>query len=180
MSIENSVIIILFGVESDYIGLIVFIQTIIMVILQYPAGMLVDKFGKIFGIIVGEIMGLLWIALFLAALVFPDEFYILIILSHALLGITIAFWRPSVTLSFVTIEENNATTNFGIMSFVQRIGWVPTAALAGFLFAEMGIFGYAFILGITFFGTLVLVFLFYKVNLLENKIKKQLSDGSEF
>lgn len=177
MSIENSVIIILFGVESDYIGLIVFIQTIFMVILQYPAGMMVDRFGKIFGIIVGEIMGLLWIALFFAALIYPSEFYNLIIISHALLGITIAFWRPSVTLSFVTIEENNATTNFGIMSFVQRIGWVPTAALAGFLFAKLHIFGYALILGITFFGTLVLVFFFYKLNLLENKIKQQSSNN---
>ena len=167
MSIANSVIIILFGVESDYLGLLLFVEMIILVILQYPAGYLVDKFGKIFGLIIGELAGLLWIIFFFLALINPSEFYILIILAYALLGISIAFWRPSVTLSFVTIEEDKATTNFGILSFVQRIGWVPTAALGGFLFVN---FGFSLILGITFFGTLILVFFFLKFNLLENQI----------
>lgn len=167
MSIANSVIIILFGVESDYLGVILFTEMIILVILQYPAGYLVDKFGKIFGLIIGELAGLLWIIFFFLALINPSEFYILIILAYASLGISVAFWSPSVTLSFVTIEEDKATTNFGILSFVQRIGWVPTAALGGFLFAN---FGFSLILGITFFGTLILVFFFLKFNLLENQI----------
>ncbi len=171
MSIENSVIIILFGVESNYLGLILFIQMIVTVILQYPIGILVDKFGKMFGLIVGEASGLTWLFFFYLALINPDKFYILIILAHAALGLSVAFWRPSVTLSFVTIEDDNASTNFGMLSFVQRIGWVPTAALGGLIFAN---FGYSVILAITFFGTLILVILFLKANSLEKSIKSNL------
>lgn len=169
MSIENSVIIILFGVGSEYLGLIFFVQMIIIVILQYPVGILVDKFGKVFGLIVGELTGLLWILFFALALIYPEEFFFLILFAHSMLGISVAFWRPSVTLSFVTIEDSMATSNFGILSFIQRIGWVPTAAIGGFLFAN---FGYSIILTLTFFGTFVLVFLFLKAYSLENK-KKQ-------
>lgn len=169
MSIENSVIIILFGVGSEYLGLIFFVQMIIIVILQYPVGILVDKFGKVFGLIVGELTGLLWILFFALALINPEEFFFLILFAHSMLGISVAFWRPSVTLSFVTIEDSMATSNFGILSFIQRIGWVPTAAIGGFLFAN---FGYSIILTLTFFGTFVLVFLFLKAYSLENK-KKQ-------
>jgi MFS family permease len=170
MSIENSVIIILFGVESNYLGLILFVQMIITVILQYPIGILVDKFGKMFGLIVGEASGLTWLFFFYLALINPSDFYSLIILAHAALGLSVAFWRPSVTLSFVTIEEDNASSNFGMLSFVQRIGWVPTAALGGLLFAN---FGYSLILAITFFGTLLLVIFFIKVNSLEKTIKSK-------
>lgn len=168
MSIENSVIIILFGVESDFLGLILFVQMIMTVVLQYPVGILVDRFGKIFGLIVGEITGLTWIFFFFMALNHPNDFSFLIILAHISLGVSVAFWGPSVTLSFVTIEENNASTNFGILSFVQQTGWVPTAALGGFIFAN---FGYHVILAITFFGTLILVLLFLRVNSLENATK---------
>ncbi|MHA1541856.1 MAG: MFS transporter [Candidatus Hodarchaeales archaeon] len=170
MSIENSVIIILFGVESNYLGLILFVQMIITVILQYPIGILVDKFGKIFGLIVGEASGLTWVFFFFLAMINPSEFYILILLAHASLGLSVAFWRPSVTLSFVTIEEENASTNFGILSFFQRIGWVPTAALGGLIFAN---FGYSVILALTFFGTLILVIFFLKINSLEKAIKSK-------
>ncbi len=172
MSIENSVIIILFEVQSEFIGLILFVQTIIMVILQYPAGFLVDRFGKIFGLIVGEITGMLWILFFYLAIQSPSDYYYLLIWAHICLGVSVAFWRPSLTLSFVTIDSENATTNFGMLSFVQRIGWVPTAALGGFIFAN---FGYSIILFITFFGTIFLVILFYKASLLEKKNQTNVS-----
>ncbi|MHA2347908.1 MAG: MFS transporter, partial [Candidatus Hodarchaeales archaeon] len=171
MSIENSVVIILFGVESEFIGLLLFVQTSIMVILQYPAGFLVDKFGKIFGLIVGELTGMTWILFFYLAILSPGDYFSLLVQAHIFLGISVAFWRPSLTLSFVTIDSESATTNFGMLSFVQRIGWVPTAALGGFLFAN---FGYELILFITFFGTIFLVFLFYKASLLEKKNHKDI------
>ncbi|MHA2054866.1 MAG: hypothetical protein ACW99F_14865, partial [Candidatus Hodarchaeales archaeon] len=171
MSIENSVVIILFGVESEFIGLLLFVQTSIMVILQYPAGFLVDKFGKIFGLIVGELTGMTWILFFYLAILSPSDYFSLLIQAHIFLGISVAFWRPSLTLSFVTIDSESPTTNFGMLSFVQRIGWVPTAALGGFLFAN---FGYEPILFITFFGTIFLVFLFYKASLLEKKNHKDI------
>jgi MFS family permease len=176
MSIENSVIIILFAVESEYIGLLMFVQTVIMVILQYPAGFLVDKFGKIFGSIVGEITGMLWIGFFYLAIQSPGDYYSLLVQAHICLGISVAFWRPSLTLNFVTIDSENATTNFGMLSFVQRIGWVPTAALGGFIFAN---FGYTSILFITFFGTIFLVLLFYKASLLERQNEKTISFKNE-
>jgi MFS family permease len=170
MSIENSVIIILFGVGSDYLGLILFLEMIILVILQYPIGYLVDYLGKTICLILGEIAGLVWILFFFLALIFPSEFYILIILAHISLAVSIAFWRPSVTLSFVSIEKDKATTNFGILSFFQRIGWVPTAALGGYIFAN---FGFTVVLGITFTGTIVLVFLFLRLNILEKQINSK-------
>ena len=176
MSIENSVIIILFGVESEFIGLVLFVQTLVMVILQYPAGILVDRFGKIAGLIVGELTGMLWLFFFYLAIQSPGDYYSLLIQAHIFLGVSVAFWRPSLTLSFVTIDSDNATTNFGMLSFVQRIGWVPTAALGGFIFAN---FGYTIILSITFFGTILLVFLFYKASVFEKNNQKIVSIQNE-
>lgn len=161
LSILNGVLILVFGVNSSYLGEITFIQSLTLVILQFPAGYLVDKIGRTFGLLMGEFVGICWIGILFYTFTFPSGFALeLIVIANAVLGVSIAFWRPAVTLSFIEVDESAVATNFGILTFIQRMGLVPTAAVGGFLFSLLN---FQILLLITFFGTLVVVYLFLRL-----------------
>ena len=164
LSIANGIYIILFGVDVAFIATLTLILSLVRVILQYPAGMLVDRFGKFFGLITGQIAGIMWIIMIFSALADPNIALELLVLAYAFLGMSIAFWMPSVTLSFVEIDPTAVSTNFGILSFIQRLGGVPTAAVAGFIFSFVG---FSPLLIMTFTGTLIVIAIFIKIDKLE-------------
>jgi len=164
LSIANGIYIIMFGVDVTFIAMLSFIETVVLVILQYPAGAVVDRFGRLTGLILGEVIGYLWIILILAAMTIPDSALELLIIAYAVLGAVVAFWRPAVTLSFISIDPSAASTNFGLLSFFQRMGRVPAAAVAGVLFS---IVGFPPLLIVTFVGTLVIIGMFFKIDKLE-------------
>ncbi|MFX0184727.1 MAG: hypothetical protein ACFE95_16715, partial [Candidatus Hodarchaeota archaeon] len=176
LSIANGIYIILFGVDVTFVATLIFIETVLLVIFQYPAGFAVDRFGRFFGLIVGELAGICWIILTLIAVLAPKNQLSLdlLILAYITLGVSIAFWRPAITMSFISIDPSAASTNFGILAFISRMGWVPTAAIAGFIFS---LFGYPPILGITLIGTIVVIGVFYKIDRLEIKMKTELNQN---
>jgi len=67
LSIANTIYILVFKVDLSFIATLTLVETIIMVLLAYPAGIFVDRFGRIAGLIVGEILGIIWIILVFAA-----------------------------------------------------------------------------------------------------------------
>ncbi|MFX0051801.1 MAG: MFS transporter [Candidatus Hermodarchaeota archaeon] len=168
LAIANGIYIILFQVDVSFIATLTLVQTFVLVILQYPAGWIVDRFGRIIGLIMGELLGFVWIFFVLVAIETPHMATELLIIAYAFLGAVVSFWRPSVTLSFISIDPSAASTNFGILSFFQRLGRVPTAVVGGFLFPYIG---FSPLLLITFFGTLIIIGLFYKIVKLEANIK---------
>ncbi|MFX1516715.1 MAG: MFS transporter [Promethearchaeota archaeon] len=170
LSIANGIFIILFGVDVAFIASLTLIETIVLVLLANPAGMLVDRFGKVLGLICGEVIGFMWLFFILAAITMPSMAPHFLLIAYAFLGAVVAFWRPSVTLSFISIDPSAATTNFGLLAFFQRLGRVPAAAVAGFLFTFLG---FPPLLFITFFGTLIIIGVFIymdKANKKENII----------
>ncbi|MFX0152591.1 MAG: MFS transporter [Candidatus Hodarchaeota archaeon] len=171
LSIANGIFIILFGVDVTFIARLIFIETVLLVIFQYPAGFAVDRYGRFFGLIMGELSGICWIVLTLMAVLAPENQLSLdlLILAFIALGVSIAFWRPAITMSFISIDPSAASTNFGILAFISRMGWVPTAAIAGFIFS---LFGYPPLLGITLIGTIVVIGIFYKIDKLETELNK--------
>ncbi|MFW9905761.1 MAG: MFS transporter [Candidatus Thorarchaeota archaeon] len=162
LSIANGIYIILFGVDVAFIAAITMTTSVLLVLFQYPAGSLVDHFGRLFGLIMGEVTGIIWIILTLISIAIHQAE--LLIIAYAMLGISVAFWRPSVVLSFVEIDPTAVSTNFGILSFVQRLGGVPTAAIAGLLFP---LIGFSPLLVATFIGTLIVIIIFFKIDKLE-------------
>ncbi|MFX0173607.1 MAG: MFS transporter [Candidatus Hodarchaeota archaeon] len=177
LSIANGIFIILLGVDVTFIARLIFIETVLLVIFQYPAGFAVDRYGRFFGLIVGELSGLCWIVLTLVAVLDPENQLSLdlLILAFIALGVSIAFWRPAITMSFISIDPSAASTNFGILAFISRMGWVPTAAIAGFIFS---LFGYPPLLGITLIGTIIVTGVLYKIDRLETKLKTDLSQNN--
>ncbi|MHA2155043.1 MAG: MFS transporter [Candidatus Hodarchaeales archaeon] len=173
LSIANGIFILLFDVDVGFIATLILYQSISIVILQYPAGFLVDRLGKIFGLIIGEITGIMFIICVQLALMNPLDAKFLLLVGELILGLSIAFWRPAVTISLIEVDPSIPSTNFGIMSFFQRLGSVPTAAIGGFLFT---IIGFGPLLLVTFVGTLIAMFLFYRINQLETLNKSKLSE----
>ncbi|MHA2290203.1 MAG: MFS transporter [Promethearchaeota archaeon] len=168
LSIANAIYILVFKVDISFIATLTLVETTIMVLFAYPAGAIVDRFGRIAGLIIGEILGIVWIILVFAAFSIPDQAQELITFAYAFLGAVVAFWRPSVTLSFISIDSNAPATNFGILAFIQRLGRVPAAGVAGFLFP---IFGFPPLLLVTFFGTFIIIGVFYHMDRLEKNEK---------
>ena len=164
LSIANGIYILLFEVEVGFIATLTLVQTVLLVLLQYPAGLVVDRFGRIIGLMIGEVTGIIWIICVQLALMNLSLVQEFLILGYGILGISIAFWRPSVTISFISLDPSLASTNFGFLSFIQRLGWVPTAAIGGFIFSFVG---FSPLLLLTFFGTLVVIMFFYKIDKLE-------------
>lgn len=164
LSIANGVYILLFDVDVNFIATLTLVHTILLVLLQYPAGLFVDRFGRILGLIIGEITGIMWIILVQMAVTNPSSAKELLIIGYAILGISIAFWRPSVIISFISLDKNLASTNFGILSFIQRLGMVPTAVIGGLIFSE---FGFSPLLIMAFIGTTIVIFLFSRIDRLE-------------
>ncbi len=164
LSIANAIYILVFNVDLPFIATLTLVETIVMVLLAYPAGIFVDEYGRIAGLIMGEIVGIIWIILVFAAFTLPDYAQELITLAYAFLGAVVVFWRPSVTLSFISIDSDAAATNFGILAFIQRLGRVPAAGVAGFLFP---IFGFPPLLLVTFLGTFIIIGVFYKMEMTE-------------
>ncbi|UCG04191.1 MAG: MFS transporter [Candidatus Heimdallarchaeota archaeon] len=168
LSIANGIYIILFGVDVAFIATLTLTLSIVLVLFQYPAGFLVDRFGRLFGLIMGEVTGIIWIILTLISITLLQAE--LLILAYAILGVSVAFWRPSVVLSFIEVDPAAVSTNFGILSFVQRLGGVPTAAVAGTLFP---LIGFSPLLAVTFIGTLIVIVMFFKIDRLEkNQLAK--------
>ncbi|MFX1283206.1 MAG: MFS transporter [Promethearchaeota archaeon] len=174
LSIANGIYIILFGVDVSFIATLTLTLSVVLVLFQYPAGSCVDRFGRLFGLIMGELTGFMWIILTLLSIAVHQAE--ILIWAYATLGISIAFWRPSVTLSFIEIDPSAVSTNFGILSFIQRLGSIPTAAIAGFIFS---IIGFSPLLIMTFSGTLVVIAIFIKIDQLQkNQIKEKIRQDS--
>lgn len=165
LSIANGIFILLFEVDVSFIASLTLFQTIFLVLFQYPAGFMVDHWGRLLGLLIGEIFGIFWIFSVQIAFINPENVQELLLLGYAFLGISIAYWRPSVTLSFISLDPSVVSTNFGILSFIQRLGWVPTAAIGGLIFS---LFGFSPLLLVTIFGTLIVIVFFYKIDKLEN------------
>ena len=165
--------------DVGFIATLTLVQTIILVLLQYPAGLFIDRFGRIAGLIFGETAGIIWIIYIHMAMTTQQNAEELLLIGYAILGISIAFWKPSVALSLISIDPSNVSTNFGILSFIQRLGWVPTAAIAGLIYSTIVneetflsmIFdnGFSPLLLVTFIGTLIVIILFYKIDNIEKK-----------
>lgn len=162
LSIANGIYIILFGVDVSFLATLTLTLSIVLVLFQYPAGSSVDRFGRLFGLVMGEVTGIVWIILTLTSIAVNQAE--ILILAYAMLGVSVAFWRPSVILSFIEIDPTAVSTNFGILSFVQRLGSIPTAAIAGFLFP---LIGFSPLLVVTFIGTLVVIAIFFIIDRLE-------------
>ena len=171
LSIANGIYIILFGVDVSFIATLTLTLSLVLVLFQYPVGSSVDRFGRLFGLIMGEITGIMWIILTLFSIAIHQAE--LLILAYATLGVSIAFWSPSVTLSFIEIDPSAVSTNFGILSFIQRLGSVPTAAIAGLIFSFVG---FSPLLIMTFIGTLIVIAIFIKIDKIE---KNQFSENME-
>jgi MFS family permease len=179
LAIANGIYILLFDVDVGFIATLTLVQTVILVLLQYPAGLFVDRFGRIAGLILGETAGIIWIIYVHLAVTDHQNAQEYLLIGYAILGISIAFWKPSVTLSFISLDPSNASTNFGILSFIQRLGWVPTAALAGLIYSTISnedtffslIFdnGFSPLLLVTFVGTLIVIILFYQIDIIEKE-----------
>ncbi len=168
-SIANGVYIILFEVDVVFIATLMLVETFIVVILQYPAGLAIDRFGRIFGLIVGEIAGILWIILVILAIIAPTKAPEILIVAYGFIGISVAFWMPSVTLAKISIDTSDtATSNLGTLTFIERLGWVPTAVISGFIFS---LIGFIPLLCVTFFGTLVVMAMIAKLDNIENEVK---------
>lgn len=165
LSIANGIFRILSEVDVAFIVSLTLVETIILVLLANLAGMFVDRFGRVPGLICGEVIGFLWIFFILVAMVIPVMAPQLLV-AYAFLGAVVAFWRPSVTVSFISIDPSAATTNFGLLAFFQRLGRVLSAAIAGFLFALVG---FPPLLVITFFGTLIVIGVFIHMDRMEKK-----------
>ncbi len=67
------------------------VQTVFLVVLQYPAGILVDRFGRIIELVIGGLTGMNWILLVLSAVNIPTMAQELLIFAYAGLGISVAF-----------------------------------------------------------------------------------------
>jgi len=118
LSIANGLYILLFDVNVSFIANLSFMQLLLMVIFQYPAGVSIDKFGRLFGLIVGEIAGISWILLVIIAIFNSINAQVILIIAYVTLGISIAFWVPSSTLSFISANKTTAaSTNYGIIAF---------------------------------------------------------------
>ncbi|MFX0013214.1 MAG: MFS transporter [Promethearchaeota archaeon] len=161
-SIANGVYIILFDVDVTFIATLTFVEILFMVLLQYPAGLAIDRFGRIFGLITGEIAGILWIILVIIAILIPDNTTEMLLFANAFLGASSSFWAPAVTLAKFSIDTSSAaSTNFATISFIEYLGWAPTAAIGGFLFSIMGFLP---LLLVTFIGTLIVIAMFIKID----------------
>ncbi len=165
LSIAYGIFILLFGVDVSFIATLILFQSISIVVLQYPAGFLVDRMGKLFGLLVGEICGIFFVMSVQLAIMNPINAESLLLLGEVIIGVSIAFWRPATTISFIEVDPSTPSTHFGVMSFFSRMGWVPTGVIGGFLFSIIGLTP---LLLVTFVGTLVAMFLFYKINKLES------------
>ncbi|MHA2329306.1 MAG: MFS transporter [Candidatus Hodarchaeales archaeon] len=161
LSIANGVYILLFEVDVNFIASLTFIETILLVLLQFPAGFFVDRFGRIAGLIAGQTAGIIWLLLVIGALNSIEHALDLLYFAYAALGISIAFWRPSMTLSFVEVDSTAPSTNFGFLAFFQRLGLVPTAAIGGYIFSLVGFIP---LLIFTFLGTLIVIVIFLKIS----------------
>ncbi len=161
LSMANTIYILVFDVDLSFIAALTLVETIMMALLAYPAGTIVDKFGRVAGLIIGEILGIIWIVLVFVAFSNPEHAPEIILLAYACLGAVVAFWRPSVTLSFISVDTEAAATNFGILAFIQRLGRVPAAGVAGFLFIYLG---FPPLLFITFFGTFIIIAVFIRMD----------------
>lgn len=165
-SIANGVYIILFNVDVAFIAILTLVETLFIVLLQYPAGLAIDRFGRIFGLIAGEIAGILWIILVIIAIVVPVNTTEILLIANTFLGASTAFWYPAVTLAKISIDTSSAaSTNFGTLSFIEHLGWAPTAAIGGFLFSIMG---FVPLLIVTFIGTLIVIVMFIKIDNIQN------------
>ena len=157
-------------VDVAFIATITLTLSVLLVLFQYPAGSSVDRFGRFFGLIMGEVTGIVWIILTLISIELHQAE--VLILAYAMLGISIAFWRPSVVLSFIEIDPSAVSSNYGVLSFIQRLGTIPTAAIAGVLFP---LIGFSPLLIMTFIGTLIVIVIFIKIDRLE---KNHLSENA--
>ncbi|MFX1513314.1 MAG: MFS transporter, partial [Promethearchaeota archaeon] len=170
-SIANGIYIILFDVDVAFIARLILVQTIFQVLLQYPAGLTIDRFGRIFGLIIGELTGIMWILLIVVAIATPTNAPEILIFSYALIGISGAFWFPSVTLAKISIDTSvTASANFGTLSFIERLGWVPTAVISGVIFSLVGFIPLLFM---TFVGTLIVITMIFQIDRIENEKRSE-------
>ncbi|MFW9993791.1 MAG: MFS transporter [Candidatus Odinarchaeota archaeon] len=173
ISIAYGLFVVMFGFDFRVIAMLELCKSLFLVLFQYPAGFIVDKIGKFGGLLIGEFTAMPWLLSVVLAIFNPVISRELLIIGFCFLGISIAFWRPSVTISFTEMDPRLPATYFGYMSFFQTLGWVPTALIGGILFDWVG---YLPILVTTFIGTIIVVFLFRWINRLEKEFSMTIEE----
>ena len=109
---------------------------------QIPAGKLTDKFGKKKILILSESFGILIFVIHIFTALFwsgvsTTIVMISMVITQILFGIVASTFIPSESMIMTDLDESRKGESYGMVSFVQGFGALPTGAIGGFLMGSV-------------------------------------------
>jgi MFS family permease len=123
-----------YGIAKEDLALIILVFNVANMLLQIPAGYIVDKIGKRYSLIISEAAGIVFFALNVWAFFVPEHLLMpILLISNGLLGITVSLFIPAMLTVSTTFHKTRKAEMYGLLGVLKGIAFMPTAIIGGFL-----------------------------------------------
>ncbi len=134
VAIYNGGLVAEYGITKEDLALIILVFNVSNMLLQIPAGHIVDKIGKRYSLIISEAAGFLFFVLNVAAFFMPKHLLMpMLLLSNGLMGITVSLFIPAMFTVSTTLSETRKAEMYGLLGVLKGVAFMPTALIGGFL-----------------------------------------------
>jgi MFS family permease len=138
LSIDNG-----FGLTEGELALyVVFIANLGNLILQIPAGWLVDKIGPKISLFISELSGVIFIILNLITWYLPrNQLFNMLIITQVFLALAIVPFQPAQNKLLTKIYPKRTAEIYGFMNFSRNIFWLGAGYINGWNLRTFGFVG---------------------------------------
>jgi MFS family permease len=127
--------------EGDLALYVVFVMNLSNLLLQIPAGWLVDKIGPKISLFISELSGLICIILNIIIWFFRDQVYVMLIISQVFLALAIVPFQPAQNKILTKIHPKRTAEVYGFMNFSRNIFWLGAGYINGWNLRTFGFIG---------------------------------------
>ena len=153
-----------YGFTDDKISLMILVTSITILVGMLPSGWLVDKIGAKHLLYTQEFCGMIWVALVIVYVFYPQLW--IMILARIAVGLSIALYVPSTIALFTNVETARKSKVYNSIAIFRTIGWIPGGMIAGLIYDAFPLnhrIGFLVPLIILIVGQFFLIFLFLKL-----------------
>jgi MFS family permease len=134
LNIYNGAVKYVYAYTESQIATMQLVLSLSTIIFFIPLTKISDKFKRKEMLVMSQLAGSLFFTTnIIAHFTLPEYRLYVILIGWAGLGVSIAFWVPSVLSILSDFDKKRRAEVYGMVSGIKSLGWLPTGIIAGFI-----------------------------------------------
>ncbi len=134
LNIYNGAVKYVYAYTESHIATMQLVLSLSTIIFFIPLTKISDKFKRKEMLVMSQLAGSLFFTTnIIAHFTLPEYRLYVILIGYAGLGVSIAYWVPSILSILSDFDKKRRAEVYGMVTGIKSLGWLPTGIIAGFI-----------------------------------------------